>query len=203
MLVHDPDVSPGAGVMDFFIDSRALPSLDQPPDDPALDERHWTYMDNFSERMIARGPTLGPDRETWTGSLHVLGLANAEAAFEFVQCEPYNRAGLYTEHLIWRFTNLLGRTMWQFPGRAGEVPYLFVATSEPSSPAALAAPPVADLPRELRERLVLYGLLTGSDSRPDGIALIVAAKTRDAAATLVRTHGTGATVRDWTFGGRR
>jgi hypothetical protein len=38
-------------------------------------------------------------------------------AWEFVAEEPYHRAGLFEEHVVWRFTNLLGRTMWEFGGR--------------------------------------------------------------------------------------
>ena len=72
-------------------------------------------MDRFADGMIARGPTLAPDRETWTGSLHILDLPSAEAAREFVEREPYNRAGLFEHHMIRRFENLLGRTMWEFP----------------------------------------------------------------------------------------
>ena len=79
-------------------------------------------MDRFADGMIARGPTLGADRETWTGSLHIVDLPSAEAAREFVEREPYNRAGLFEQHIIRRFKNLLGRTMWEFPG--GVVPIL-------------------------------------------------------------------------------
>ena len=76
-------------------------------------------MDGFAESMIARGPTLDSDRETATGSLHVLALPSVEAVREFVALEPNNRAGVYEEHLVWRFENLLGRSMWEFPGQTG------------------------------------------------------------------------------------
>ena len=71
-------------------------------------------MDRFAEGMVARGPTLAADRATWTGSLHIVDLPSADAAQKFVEREPYNRAGLFEEHLIRRFDNLLGRTMWEF-----------------------------------------------------------------------------------------
>jgi YCII-related domain len=66
--------------------------------------------------MIARGPTLAADRETATGSPHILGLPSVDAAHEFVAREPNNRAGVYADHFIWRFENLLGRTMWELSG---------------------------------------------------------------------------------------
>ena len=70
--------------------------------------------------MIARGPTFATDRETVTGSRHILGLRSVDAAHEFVAREPNNRAGVYAEHLVWRLENLLGRTMWELVGAADE-----------------------------------------------------------------------------------
>ena len=110
-------------------------------------------MDPFATGMIARGPTLGPDRATWTGSVHILDLPNPDAAREFVEHEPYNRAGLFEHHLIRRFNNLLNRTMWEFPA----------ASDDPRFMAIMHAP-VLDLPGE---RLIVYGqLLTPDDARP-------------------------------------
>jgi hypothetical protein len=86
----------------------------------AVLEEHWSYMDGFAESMTARGPTLDTDRETANGSLHVLALPSVDAGREFVAAEPNNRAGVYREHLLWRFENLLDRSMWEFPSRAAE-----------------------------------------------------------------------------------
>jgi hypothetical protein len=36
-------------------------------------------MDQFADRMWARGPTLAPDREMWTGRLHIVDLPDATA----------------------------------------------------------------------------------------------------------------------------
>jgi uncharacterized protein len=101
-------------LVDFFVYSRAAFGAANVEHDPALDEEHWSYMDGFAGGMTARGPTLGPDRESWTGSVHIVDLPSAEAAREFVEREPYNRAGLFEDHVTRRFTNLLGRTMWEF-----------------------------------------------------------------------------------------
>ena len=84
-------------------------------------------MDRFADGMVARGPTLAADRATWTGSLHIVELPSAEAAHEFVEREPYNRAGLFERHLIRRFDNRLGRTMWDFPGGSGDPRFLVIA----------------------------------------------------------------------------
>lgn len=185
--------------MDFFVYSRDAAGTEALRQDRDLLERHWSFMDPFAETMIARGPTFAPDRETVTGSLHVLGLPDAEAARDFVEREPNNSAGVYGEHLVRRFENLLGRTMWEFEGTAGEPMFLVIAPS-PGRPV-----PAVSLPAALRERLIVYGALgTLEDGEPAGAALAVQAQTRQAVASLVEDAGfAGAEIHDWEFGGRR
>jgi uncharacterized protein len=139
-------------------------------------------MDRFAGGMTARGPTLGRDRETWTGSIHIVDLPSADAAREFVEQEPYNRAGLFEHHMIRRFKNLLGRTMWEFPGGTGD-PRFFVIASD------FTAPP--------RERLIVHGELL----EPAGVVLALEAPTREAVDELL--EGRGVEIHDWEFGGRR
>jgi uncharacterized protein len=146
-------------------------------------------MDRFADRMIARGPTLAADRETWTGSLHILDLPSAAAAREFVEHEPYNRAGLFEQHLIRRFHNLLGRTMWESAGGSDDPRFLVIA----DGPLAEVAP----------ERLSVRGeLLTLDEAEPAGVALALQAPTRQAVEALVG-GGEDVEIHDWEFGGRR
>ena len=171
------------GAIDFFVYSRAVPSAEN--HDPGLDEEHWSYMDRFAVGMTARGPTLAPDRETWTGSLHIVDLPSAAQAREFVENEPYNRAGLFEHHTIHRFTNLLGRTMWEFPNGSDEPRFLVIAAGEPAVP---------------RERLIVYGeLLTLDDETPAGVVFALQASTREAVEKLLDKQE----ILDWEFGGRR
>ena len=180
--------------MDVFVYSRDAPEAGPLRADAELLEAHWSYMDGFADSMIARGPTLEPDRETATGSLHVLGLPSVEAAHEFVAREPNHRAGVYAEHSIWRFENLLGRTMWEFPGAADEPRFLVIARSGPPK----------RLPEELRQRLILYGTLTTLDEgTPVGVALAVQAPDRRAVAALLEGVLSDVEIHDWEFGGRR
>ena len=140
-------------------------------DDLVLLEEHWSYMDRFAESMIARGPTLDSNRETATGSLHVLALPSVDAAREFVALEPNNLAGVYREHSLWRFENLLGRSMWEFAGQAAEPRFLVIGRSHLRRPV-----PAETLPAELLERLILYGALTSLDgAEPAGLALALQA----------------------------
>jgi uncharacterized protein len=191
--------------LDFFVYSRDAPGTTELRNDGQLLEEHWSYMDGFAESMIARGPTLDTDRETATGSLHVLALPSVDAAREFVALEPNNRAGLYREHLIRRFENLLGRSMWEFSGQAGEPRFLVLGGSRARRPAAAET-----LPAELMERLILYGALATLDgAEPAGIALALEAQDREAVAALVEDERTGLgalsefELHNWEFGGRR
>ena len=150
-------------------------------DDLELLEEHWSYMDGFADSMIARGPTLDSNRETATGSLHVLGLPGVDAAREFVALEPNNLAGVYGEHLVWRFENLLGRSMWEFPGQAGEPRFLVIGRSQLRWPV-----PAEALAAEVLERLILYGALTTLDGgEPVGLALALQAPDREAVDALM------------------
>ena len=169
-------------------------------------------MDRFAASMIARGPTFGPDRETVTGSLHVVGLPSVDAVHEFVAHEPNNRAGVYAEHSVWGFENLLGRTMWEFPGAADEPRFLIIAHTHGSPETAARDRPVPrkSLSTELRKQLIVHGALrTLDDAALVGFALAVQARDRQAVDTLLDQGRAGLTafpsieIHDWEFGGRR
>jgi uncharacterized protein len=189
--------------LDVFVYSRDAAGTEALRDDDKLLEKHWSYMDAFAATMIARGPTFAADRETVTGSLHVLGLPDRHAAREFVAREPNNRAGVYEEHRVWRFDNLLGQTMWEFAGAAGEPRFLVVVrtTRRPDRPERL--------PAGLRNRLILYGGLRALEgAEPVGVALAVQAECRQAVAELladarIGDETGGVEIHDWEFGGRR
>jgi uncharacterized protein YciI len=196
--------------MNFLVYSRAAPGAPEADDDPSLDERHWSYMDRFADSMIARGPTLATDRETFTGSMHVVGLPDAAMARRFVAEEPYARAGLYEEHSVWIFDDLLGRTMWEFPHEANEPRFLVLALAGDEGSRWRDPAPAADLSAALRERLILYGALRAVDGGSvAGVALAVQAPGRTAADSLGREaiaplgSTSQVTVHDWEFGGRR
>ena len=197
--------------LDFFVYSRDTAEAAVLRDDDELLEEHWSYMDAFAESMIARGPTFAADRETVTGSLHILGLPSVDAAHEFVAQEPNNRAGVYAEHSIWRFENLLGRTMWEFARPADEPRFLIIARSHRGQNTGISDPPVPEgsLSGGLRDRLIVYGALTTlTYAEPIGVALAVQAKDREAAAALLVGEQIlrvfpEIEIHDWEFGGRR
>jgi uncharacterized protein YciI len=197
----------GCAALDFFVYSRDAPGARALRDDEELLEAHWSYMDQFARSMIARGPTLGADHVTATGSLHILGLPSIDAAREFLAQEPNNRAGVYAEHTVWRFENLLGRTMWEFSGTTDEPRFLIIARSD-SGPMTRKLDPTERLSADLRQRLILYGALGTLDrNQPVGVALAAQAHDKDALHALLREGGLDLypkiEIHNWEFGGRR
>lgn len=182
--------------MEFFCYHRDRPgSL---PLREELGEAHWVYMDRYEAELIARGPTFADDGETPTGSVHIVDLPDAAAARTFAFDEPNYQAGVYRDVLLRRWRNLLGRTMWEFPGgRTGGNRYLVLGLGP--GPAADVDVPAG------REELIAYGPLLSDDGAVwVGTAALVRASDADAArAVLTRGRYADTEVHDWEFGGRR
>jgi uncharacterized protein YciI len=164
-----------------------------------LSEQHWSYMDRYQEQMIARGPTLAADGETPSGSLHILSLPGPAAARAFAFDEPNYQAGVYRDVLLRRWRNLLGRTMWDFPGgRDGGNRYLVLGLGLGTGQGAdLDVPPG---PHEL----IAYGpLLSDSGATWLGTALLIRAPDPDKARSILTTDRYASIeVHGWQFGGR-
>ncbi len=163
----------------------------------ALLEEHWSYMDRFAAEMIARGPTLADDGDTPTGSVHVLDLPDPASAREFAFDEPGYQAGVYRDVLLRRWRNLLGRTMWDFPGgRTVGSRYLVLGLGEGQA---------ADLALPLdRDELIAYGPLLSDDGAAWlGTAVLLRAPDPEAArAVLTPGRYAAIEVHNWQFGGR-
>jgi uncharacterized protein YciI len=160
-------------------------------------EEHWSYMDRYEAEMIARGPTLADDGDTPTGSVHIVGLPDPAAARAFAFDEPNYQAGVYRDVLLRRWRDLLGRSMWDFPGgRTGGNRYLVLGLSAGAA-TDLAVPPD-------RDELIAYGpLLSHNGATWLGTAALVRAQDRDAArAILTPDRYADIEVHSWQFGGR-
>lgn len=184
--------------MEFFCYHRDR--VGSGPQREALLERHWSYMDRYTAQMIARGPTLTPDGEQATGSVHILDLPDPATARAFALDEPYYQAGVFRDVLLRRWHNLLGRTMWDFPGgRTGGTRYLVLALG-PEQPEPIE--PI-DLPRDTTD-LIAYGPLLSDDGTGHlGIAALLRAPSPDAARTVLAPHPHAhLEVHRWQFGGR-
>ncbi|MET9757748.1 YciI family protein [Streptomyces sp. NPDC006372] len=164
-----------------------------------LVEDHWSYMDQYAAELIARGPTFAADGETPTGSIHIVDLPDPAAARAFAFDEPNYQAGVYRDVLLRRWRNLLGRTMWEFPGgpTAGN---RFLVLGLSSGQAA-----DLEVPSDRRDELIAYGPLLSDDGDAWlGTAALVRAPDAEAArGVLTQGRYADIEVHDWEFGGRR
>ena len=125
------------------------------------------------------------------------GLPGPADARAFAFDEPNYQAGVYRDVLLRRWRNLLGRTMWDFPGgRDGGNRYLVLGLGTGQA-ADLASPPG-------RDELIAYGPLLSDDGAAWlGTAVLLRAPGPDAARAVL-TAGRYAVieVHRWQFGGR-
>lgn len=166
-----------------------------------LAEMHWSYMDGFAERMIARGPTLTWDGETATGSLHVLDLSGPAEARAFAFEEPNQQAGVYRDVIVRRWSDRLGRTMWEFPGDRDAGPFFLVLGF--GGPGPVGDAPDTNPPAG-REDLIAFGPLLSDDGTTwlGTAALLGAADVEDARRVLTGSAYAEIEVLPWRFGGR-
>ena len=159
-------------------------------------EEHWSYMDRYQAELVARGPTLADDGDAATGSVHIVGLPDPAAARRFAFDEPNYQAGVYRDVLLRRWHNLLGRTMWDFPGGADGTKYLVLGLGVDPG-ADLAVPPD-------RDELIAYGpLLSDNGATWLGTAALVRAPDPGMARAVLTTGRYAAVeVHNWEFGGR-
>jgi uncharacterized protein len=164
----------------------------------AMREEHWTYMDGYSAEMIARGPTLSPDGLVATGSVQILNLPTPTAARAFASDEPCYQAGAYRDVLLRRWENLLGRTMWDFPGgRVEGGLYLVLGLGTLDRAEDLTLPANVD-------DLIAWGRLLSDDGAAWlGTAVILRARSQDdARGVLEAGQYASVEVHTWAFGGR-
>ncbi|MFF6786656.1 YciI family protein [Streptomyces sp. NPDC012510] len=162
-------------------------------------EAHWSYMDGYEKELIARGPCFAAaDGETPVGSVHIVDLPGPAAARAFAFDEPNHQAGVYRDVLLRRWRNMLGRTMWEFPGGlTGGDRYLVLG---------LAPDRAADLTVPLdQDELIVFGPLLSDDGATWlGTAALVRAPDADAARAVLAPHRyADVEVHPWECGGRR
>jgi uncharacterized protein YciI len=163
-----------------------------------LFEAHWSYIDRFATQLIARGPTLDDeDGDTATGSVHIADLPDAAAARAFAFDEPNYQAGVYRDVLLRRWRNLLGRTMWEFPGGFTDDNRYLVLGLGAGQPADLTVPPA--------DGLIAYGPLLSDDGGTwlGTAALVQTPGPGEARALLTANRYAHIEVHRWDYGGRR
>jgi uncharacterized protein YciI len=179
--------------MEFFVYHRDRPGSLALREE--MLEEHWSYMDGYAAEMIARGPTF--DGDTLTGSVHIVDLPDPAAARAFAFDEPCYQAGAYRDVLLRRWRNMLGRTMWDFPGgRTVGDRYLVLGLG--SGEPAETDPPGQD-------DLIAYGPLLSDDGAAwlGTAALVRAPDPKQARAVLPPDRYAAVEVHEWQPGGRR
>jgi len=157
-----------------------------------LTEAHWSYMDQFADRLLLRGPTLSDDGAEHTGSVHVVDLDDRDSAERFATEEPFWMAGLYRQVTATRLVVLQHREIVRGAPHA-------LVTGE-------WAPRPREDGRELDDRVRFAGLLVDDDqARTTGIVAVVRAVPCEAASAVQPLAGTGValTAQRWELGGRR
>jgi uncharacterized protein len=193
--------------VEFFCYHRDRPG--SAPLREELVEQHWAYMDGYQAELIARGPTFADDGETPTGSVHIVDLPDPAAARAFAFDEPNYQAGVYRDVLLRRWRNLLGRTMWDFPGgRSGGNRYLVIGLG-PDDPAQSGSGPAdaglaVSVALANQDDLIAYGpLLADNGTSWLGTAALVRAADPGASrAVLTQNRYADIEVHNWQFGGR-
>lgn len=176
-------------------------------------EAHWAFMDRYAPGLIARGPTLTDDGQKVTGSMHIVELPHHQAAQAFAFDEPYFAAGVFSDVLLRRWSNDLGRSMWQFSSSGTDPRFLVLGHGQV---------PATDISSDLHDRqsrylsgrhadeLIAHGpLLTQDTSGWLGTATLVELPDHAAAEALL-ADGPYADaglyerveVHRWRFGGR-
>lgn len=127
-----------------------------------------------------------PARGTLTGSVHILGLPDPNAARPFLRGIRLP-AGAYRDVLLRRWRNSLGRTMWDFGGGQDDNHYLVLGfTLEPAVDAAEIPP---------GDELIACGpLLSDDGSLMLGAAVLLAAPDPDGAREVLSSNVASATL---------
>jgi uncharacterized protein YciI len=182
--------------MEFFCYHRDRPG--STPLREQMVEQHWAYMDGYAASMIARGPTFTSDG-TLTGSVHILDLPDPAAARAFAFDEPGYQAGAYRDVMIRRWSNSLGRTMWDFDGgRPDHHRYLVLGFTWEPEPAPDASE------SRLGDTVIADGpLLSDDGSLVLGAAVLLEAPDAEGARDVLPVElYAGVEVHQWQFGGR-
>jgi uncharacterized protein YciI len=200
--------------MEYFFYCRVQPGSEVLGEQ--LVEAHWSFMDRYADAMIARGPTLTPDRAGWTGSMHMVDLPDPAAARVFAFEEPNYVAGVYDEVTVRRWRNALGRTMWQFEGDSvANRRFLVIGHGSPDTNAVnaelLASQRTYFSAGDGFEHTIAYGPLLSDDGLEwVGDAMLLEQRDRAAVEAMVASAPLGRVdlyanieVHDWEFGGRR
>jgi hypothetical protein len=162
-------------------------------------------MDAWSSHLIARGPTLSPDGEDHTGSVHVIEVENADIARGFAFREPYAQAGWYADVSVTPMLASVDGTMWDRPVPPADQPSSFVRATWSPRP----LDDVASLHRRLSESSpdwLFAGLMLSDDQASSsgfaGSVDLSPAETGDRLRAALDMSPADLEIHRWSRGGR-
>lgn len=189
--------------MRFLVYGRDGIAFDYGPSD--RHEAHQAYMDAWSSHLIARGPTLSPDGEDHTGSVHVIEVENADIARGFAFREPYAQAGWYADVSVTPMLASVDGTMWDRPVPPADQPSSFVRATWSPRP----LDDVASLHRRLSESSpdwLFAGLMLSDDQASSsgfaGSVDLSPAETGDRLRAALDMSPADLEIHRWSRGGR-
>jgi uncharacterized protein len=152
---------------------------------PELRDRHRQYFDDHADCFIARGATHGDDGGAVLSSVIYVELPDRAAAERFIAEEPNNKAGVYMNVEIFRWSNPLNRRQRDFPRRDGQVLWYIRGYAKPGAharrEALLAAHQAYFQPYDAAHFVVRGGVLDEDGRTWLGSANLIALPDRNAA----------------------
>ena len=142
----------------------------------AIIQTHWDYIDRFRDTLIARGPVIEEDDPgNVLGSIHVVDLSDDNAANDFVNNEPFAKAGLYESIIMDHFQLELDRTQFEFKS-VGDNPRFFAyccAKDASSSPDEELSRAHIDYVNGFDKHMICHGAILGPDLEWQGKAFFL------------------------------
>ena len=175
----------------------------------AIINDHWDFIDRYDDTLIARGPVLDDaDPGQVIGSIHVLDLADWDAAREFAYREPFAGAGLFSDIVLKRFRLDMDRTQFQFRGNPDHPRFFIHCPAGGGNPGALADDHHAYC-REFDAHMICRGALLTAEGDWDGAVFFAEFPDADAVRAFLEGEPLNRAglfkapaIRRWTMGGR-
>lgn len=70
-------------------------------------QAHLDFAKNWADRMLIGGPLLSDDGEKMQGSMLILDVEDRAQVDEFIQTDPYGKAGLFESVTVRRYKKVL------------------------------------------------------------------------------------------------
>lgn len=105
----------------MFFHIQLIDDLAQPEKRQESRSDHWKYFDHHKDCFVARGATVSDGGEQFLSSVLFVEFEEWDQVEEFVNKEPHNLNGVYSEIYIRRWHKALARLQRDFPRKENDV----------------------------------------------------------------------------------